>query len=49
MKMPKPTAADRERFMAMVPEDPRIEVKPMFGNLGAFVNATYSWACSART
>jgi hypothetical protein len=38
MKMPKPTDADRERFAAIVPNDPRVEVKPMFGNLGAFVN-----------
>ena len=38
MKMPKPTEADRERFTALVPQDPRVEVKPMFGNLGAFVN-----------
>ena len=38
MKMPKPTEADRERFAALVPYDPRVEIKPMFGNLGAFVN-----------
>ncbi len=38
MKMPKPTEVDRERFAAVVPDDPRVEVKPMFGNLGAFVN-----------
>lgn len=38
MDMPKPTAADRERFTALVPDDPRVEIKPMFGNLGAFVN-----------
>jgi TfoX/Sxy family transcriptional regulator of competence genes len=38
MKMPKPTEADRERFTALVPGDPRVEIKPMFGNLGAFVN-----------
>jgi TfoX/Sxy family transcriptional regulator of competence genes len=38
MEMPKPTAEDRERFHALVPDDPRVEVKPMFGNLGAFVN-----------
>jgi TfoX/Sxy family transcriptional regulator of competence genes len=38
MKMPKPTEADRDRFTALVPDDPRVEVKPMFGNLGAFVN-----------
>lgn len=38
MKMPKPSEADRERFHALVPGDPRVDVKPMFGNLGAFVN-----------
>jgi TfoX/Sxy family transcriptional regulator of competence genes len=38
MKIPKPTDADKARFQALVPEDPRVEVKPMFGNLGAFVN-----------
>ena len=38
MKMPKPTDADRERFTALVPNAPGVEVKPMFGNLGAFVN-----------
>jgi hypothetical protein len=36
--MPKPTEADKERFTALVPDDSRVEVKPMFGNLGAFVN-----------
>lgn len=38
MKMPKPTEAAKEAFRALVPDDPRVEVKPMFGNLGAFVN-----------
>ena len=38
MKMPKPSDDDRERFSRLVPDDPRVEVKPMFGNLGAFVN-----------
>ena len=38
MQMPKPTEADKDRFRSLVPDDPRIEVKPMFGNLGAFVN-----------
>jgi hypothetical protein len=38
MGMPKPTEADRERFRSLVPDDPRVAVKPMFGNLGAFVN-----------
>jgi hypothetical protein len=36
--MPKPTDADRERFTGLVPDGPGVEVKPMFGNLGAFVN-----------
>jgi TfoX/Sxy family transcriptional regulator of competence genes len=38
MKMPKPSDADKERFRALVPDDPRVAIKPMFGNLGAFVN-----------
>jgi hypothetical protein len=38
MQMPKPTDADRERFTALVPHRVGVEVKPMFGNLGAFVN-----------
>jgi TfoX/Sxy family transcriptional regulator of competence genes len=38
MKIPKPSEDDKARFVAMVPDDPRVEVKPMFGNLGAFVN-----------
>jgi TfoX/Sxy family transcriptional regulator of competence genes len=38
MDIPKPTDADKARFRELVPADPRVEVKPMFGNLGAFVN-----------
>jgi TfoX/Sxy family transcriptional regulator of competence genes len=38
MQIPKPTDADKDRFRSLVPADPRVEVKPMFGNLGAFVN-----------
>jgi TfoX/Sxy family transcriptional regulator of competence genes len=38
MQIPKPTDADKARFRSLVPDDPRVEVKPMFGNLGAFVN-----------
>src|SRR5215510_1744608 len=38
MKIPKPSDDDRARFRSLVPEDPRVEVKPMFGNLGAFMN-----------
>jgi len=38
VQMPKPTDGDRDRFRALVAEDPRVEVKPMFGQLAAFVN-----------
>lgn len=38
MQIPKPTEEDKERFRALVPDGPGVEVKPMFGNLGAFVN-----------
>jgi TfoX/Sxy family transcriptional regulator of competence genes len=38
MKIPKPTTADRTRFESLVPHDARVAVKPMFGNLGAFVD-----------
>ena len=38
MKMPRPTETDKQRFADLVPDDPRVETKPMFGNLGAFVN-----------
>lgn len=38
MKIPKPTEADKEYFRTIVPDHPDVETKPMFGNLGAFVN-----------
>jgi TfoX/Sxy family transcriptional regulator of competence genes len=38
MQMPRPSEADKEHFRSLVPKDHRIQVKPMFGNLGAFVN-----------
>lgn len=38
MKIPKPTEADRQRFTALVPDEPAIQTKPIFGNLGAFIN-----------
>ena len=38
MNVPKPSEADKARFRALVPDDSRVEIKPMFGNLGAFVN-----------
>jgi TfoX/Sxy family transcriptional regulator of competence genes len=38
VKMPTATDADKDRFRSLVPEGPAVEVKPMFGQLGAFVN-----------
>jgi TfoX/Sxy family transcriptional regulator of competence genes len=38
VQMPKATDADKDRFRSLVPEQPAVEVKPMFGQLGAFVN-----------
>lgn len=38
MQIPKPTEGDKEFFRSVVPNAPGVEVKPMFGNIGAFVN-----------
>lgn len=38
MKMPKPSEQAKQRFSALVPDEPAITLKPMFGNLAAFVN-----------
>jgi TfoX/Sxy family transcriptional regulator of competence genes len=38
MQIPKPTEADKEYFRSVLPNSPEVEVKPMFGNLGAFVH-----------
>jgi TfoX/Sxy family transcriptional regulator of competence genes len=38
MEIPKPSEEDKQFFTSLIPDDPAVEVKPMFGNLGAFVN-----------
>lgn len=38
MEMAKPTEADKERFRHLLADLPGVDIKPMFGNLGAFVN-----------
>lgn len=38
MQIPKPTDDDKARFTALIPAPPSVEIKPLFGNLGAFVN-----------
>jgi hypothetical protein len=35
--MPKATGAAKDRFRSLVPDAEGVEVKPMFGQLGAFV------------
>src|SRR5262245_63229648 len=38
MEIPKPSEDDRQFFKSLIPDEPAVEIKPMFGNLGAFVN-----------
>ncbi len=38
MQIPKPTEDDKTHFRALITDRVGVEVKPMFGNLGAFVN-----------
>lgn len=38
MEIPKASEAEREYFRSVLPGDPDVEMKPMFGNLAAFVN-----------
>ncbi|HUK68835.1 MAG TPA: TfoX/Sxy family protein [Streptosporangiaceae bacterium] len=38
MEIPKPSEDDKQFFKSLIPGGAGIEVKPMFGNLGAFVN-----------
>ena len=38
MQIPKPSQDDKDYFSSLVPADPDVEIKAMFGNLGAFVH-----------
>jgi len=38
MEIPKPTDDDKAVFHSLVPDRTDVVVKPMFGNLGAYVN-----------
>jgi TfoX/Sxy family transcriptional regulator of competence genes len=38
MEIPKPGEQDKAFFQSLLPEHPEVEIKPMFGNLGAFVH-----------
>ncbi|WP_308467301.1 TfoX/Sxy family protein [Rathayibacter soli] len=38
MQIPKPSDQVKALFQSVIPDAPGVAVKPMFGNLGAFVN-----------
>jgi TfoX/Sxy family transcriptional regulator of competence genes len=38
MKIPRSDENSKEFFRSVLPEDPRITIRPMFGNISAFVN-----------
>src|SRR5947209_12954539 len=38
MKIPRPDEDSKEFFRSILPDDPRITIRPMFGNESAFVN-----------
>lgn len=38
MQIPKPSQEDAAYFRSLIPARPDVEIKPMFGNLGAFVH-----------
>ena len=38
MTMPKPSEQSKAAFQKLVPPDPAVSTRPMFGNLSAFVN-----------
>src|SRR5437016_10533911 len=38
MTMPKPSEQSKAAFQKLVPPDPAVTTRPMFGNLSAFVN-----------
>jgi TfoX/Sxy family transcriptional regulator of competence genes len=38
MNIPHPNEDSKEFFRSILPDDPRITIRPMFGNISAFVN-----------
>jgi TfoX/Sxy family transcriptional regulator of competence genes len=38
VEIPKPSEEDKQFFRSLIEPDPEVEIKPMFGNLGAFVH-----------
>lgn len=37
-KLPKPTEGTKDFFVSVVPDHPAVSIRPMFGQLSAFVN-----------
>ena len=38
LKIPRPDKESIDFFRSLVPEDPRVAIRPMFGNVSAFFN-----------
>ena len=38
MPMPRPDAESKAFFESVLPDDPRVKVRPMFGNVAGFLN-----------
>jgi hypothetical protein len=38
VEVPRPSEDDKQFFRSLIADDPEVEIKPMFGNLGAFVH-----------
>jgi len=36
--IPRPDEKSKEFFRSLLPDDPRVTIRPMFGNISAFVN-----------
>ena len=47
--MPKPSEEAKAAFSRLVPDEPAVTLKPMFGQLSAFVNGTCFAGSSARS
>src|ERR1700693_1327988 len=43
MAMPKPSDDAKAAFSKLVPDEPAVTLKPMFGQLSAFVNGNMFW------
>src|SRR5438105_15267110 len=38
MRIPRPSENSKEFFRSLLPDEPRVTIRPMFGNISAFVN-----------